>query len=47
MTNNKLDGNILIVDDSTDTLKFLAEVIEPSGANILIAMKAIKPDPYA
>ena len=31
MTINKLDGNILIVDDSTDTLKFLAEVIEPSG----------------
>jgi DNA-binding response OmpR family regulator/DNA-binding CsgD family transcriptional regulator len=37
MTLNKLDGSILIVDDSTDTLKFLAEVIEPSGANILIA----------
>lgn len=42
MTINKLDGNILIVDDSTDTLKFLAEVIEPSGANILIAMTGEK-----
>ena len=42
MTLNKLDGSILIVDDSTDTLKFLAEVIEPSGANILIAMTGEK-----
>ena len=42
MTPTKLEGNILIVDDSTDTLKFLAEVIEPSGANILIAMTGEK-----
>ena len=42
MTLTKLEGNILIVDDSTDTLKFLAETIEPSGANILIAMTGEK-----
>ena len=42
MTLTKLEGNILIVDDSTDTLKFLAEAIEPSGANILIAMTGEK-----
>jgi DNA-binding NarL/FixJ family response regulator len=42
MTLTKLEGNVLIVDDSTDTLKFLAEAIEPSGANILIAMTGEK-----
>ncbi len=42
MTPNSLEGNILIVDDSTDTLKFLAEAIEPSGANVLIAMTGEK-----
>ena len=42
MTPTSLEGNILIVDDSTDTLKFLAEAIEPSGANILIAMTGEK-----
>ena len=42
MTPISLEGNILIVDDSTDTLKFLAEAIEPSGANILIAMTGEK-----
>ena len=42
MTLNKLEGTILIVDDSADTLKFLAEIIEPSGASILIAMTGEK-----
>ena len=42
MNPTRLEGDILIVDDSTDTLKFLAEAIEPSGANILIAMTGEK-----
>lgn len=42
MNPTRLEGVILIVDDSSDTLKFLAEAIEPSGANILIAMTGEK-----
>ena len=38
MTQDELEGRILIVDDSPELLKFLAEVIQPKGATVLIAM---------
>jgi len=42
MTPDELKGRILIVDDSPELLKFLAEVIQPKGATVLIAMTGEK-----
>jgi DNA-binding NarL/FixJ family response regulator len=39
---NEFDGRILIVDDSPESLKFMAEVIEPRGATVLVAMTGEK-----
>ena len=42
MTQTKFEGRILIVDDSSEALKFLAEVIQPIGATVLVAMTGEK-----